>query len=198
MQELFRKLEHVGLTPNALYVLYCIHQKVLPKGFVHASLELRKLQLDGWVNENSELTEKSIIFVSELENTFKKPSKKVKSPKELMGENYLDKIQEYNEIFPKGKLNSGKLARVNVKTLENSFKWFFENYEYSWETIIKATRRYVEEYSRNNYEYMRTSQYFIRKQNVDKTFDSDLATYCDMINDGFEEEDKNYFRENVV
>jgi hypothetical protein len=27
---------------------------------------------------------------------------------------------------------------------------------------------------------MRTSQYFIRKQSTDKTFDSDLANYCEI------------------
>ena len=28
---------------------------------------------------------------------------------------------------------------------------------------------------------MRTSQYFVRKQAVDKTWDSDLANYCELV-----------------
>jgi hypothetical protein len=43
---------------------------------------------------------------------------------------------------------------------------------------------------------MRTSQYFIRKQNTDKTWDSDLATYCELIISG-EDEVIDYFKERV-
>ena len=114
-----------------------------------------------------------------------------------MGDEFLSKITIYNEIFPNKKLSSGKYARVNVKTLENSFRWFFDNYAYSWETILKATDKYVDEYSVRRYEYMRTSQYFVRKQNTDKTWDSELATYCDLIENGYDEE-TNDFKETVV
>jgi hypothetical protein len=114
-----------------------------------------------------------------------------------MGELFLDNIITYNEIFPNKKLTSGKYARVNPKTLENAFRWFFETYDYNWETILKATEKYVDDYEIRRYEYMRTSQYFIRKQNTDKTWDSDLATYCDLVNNGPEEE-TNYFKERVI
>ena len=57
--------------------------------------------------------------------------------------------------------------------------------------------KYIEEYKLKNYEYMRTSQYFIRKQNADKSFESDLATYCDMLNEGSSDEE-NIFKEKVV
>jgi hypothetical protein len=35
---------------------------------------------------------------------------------------------------------------------------------------------------------MRTAQYFLRKQNVDKSWDSDLATYCEFLKDNPEDE----------
>jgi hypothetical protein len=50
-----------------------------------------------------------------------------------------------------------------------------------WETIFNATRRYVNEYSENGFDYMSNSQYFVRKQSLDKTFESKLANYCEMI-----------------
>ena len=81
--------------------------------------------------------------------------------------------------------------------METGFRWFFSTYEYDWKTIIEATKKYVQEYEMKNYEYMRTSQYFIRKQNPDKSFESDLATYCDMIQDGSSNEE-NIFREKIV
>ena len=44
---------------------------------------------------------------------------------------------------------------------------------------------------------MRTSQYFVRKQNTDKSFESDLATYCDMLNESSSNEE-DIFREKIV
>ena len=133
--------------------------------------------------------------MEEIEGYFKKSKKK--TSKDLMGDSFLDNIKVYNEIFPNKKLSSGKYARVNPKTLENAFRWFFEIYDYSWDVILQATNKYVDDYEIRRFEYMRTSQYFVRKQNIDKTWDSDLATYCDIILSG-SEEDTNYFKENVV
>jgi hypothetical protein len=44
---------------------------------------------------------------------------------------------------------------------------------------------------------MRTAQYFVRKQNIDKSFESDLATYCEIIRSG-DDEEQVYFSERVV
>ena len=78
--------------------------------------------------------------------------------------------------------------KQNEKTLENAFRWFFETYDFTWDIIFKATKKYVNEYSIKQYEYMRTSQYFIRKQNTDKTYDSELADYCNMIDNVLDDE----------
>jgi hypothetical protein len=195
MEEVFNKLKINNISPNAFYVLYMISMSTKPASFVNSSLEIARLQADNWLTENLKLTDKSAIFIQEIDSFFKKSKKKTSSA--LMGDEFLSKIAVYNEIFPNRKLSSGKYARVNVKTLENSFRWFFENYSYSWEVILKATEKYVDEYSIRRYEYMRTSQYFVRKQNTDKTWDSELATYCDLVENGYDEE-TNYFKETVV
>ena len=195
MKEIFDRIIREGLSPNSFYILCCIHDKIVPNKMVSSSLEVTKLKASGYLKENLELTNNSLNFIQEVESYFKKSKKKSSSI--LMGDEFLSKITIYNEIFPNKKLSSGKYARVNVKTLENSFRWFFDNYAYSWETILKATDKYVDEYSVRRYEYMRTSQYFVRKQNIDKTWDSELATYCDLIENGYDEE-TNYFKETVV
>jgi hypothetical protein len=194
MTEIFIKLIKVGLTPNTFYVLHCIKEKITVANFVNKAIECKKLQSDAWLDENLLLTSKSIIFITEIDGYFRKSKKK--ATKNLLGDDFLENIAKYNEIFPNKKLSSGKYARVNVKTLENAFRWFFENYDYSWETILKATTKYVDEYSIRRYEYMRTAQYFIRKQNTDKTWDSDLATYCELIDSG-EDDLVDYFKERV-
>jgi hypothetical protein len=195
MQEVFNKLIKAGISPNAFYVLYCIHNKIVPDKTVNTSLEVAKLLSGNYLTESLELSGNSLKFIEEIDSFFKKSKKK--TSKNLMGEDFQDNLKLYNQLFPSGKLPSGVYARVNIKSLENAFRWFFENFSYSWETVIKATERYVDEYSLDRYNYMRNSQYFVRKQNTDKTWDSTLATYCDMIEaDDYEE--PNYFKENVV
>lgn len=179
MEDIFLKFVKEGITPNSYYVLHCIKTSIVPNSFVSKELEKRRLINDGWLNEDLTLTDKSIIFTTEIDGYFTRVKKK--TSKNLLGDNFEDNIKKYTNIFPSIKLSSGKYARSNPKNLENAFRWFFENYNYDWETVLSATKKYVLEYREINYQYMRTSQYFIRKQNTDKTYDSDLADYCEMI-----------------
>jgi hypothetical protein len=141
------------------------------------------------------LTPQAKLFVVKLDNYFIKAKKKTDI--ELMGKNFVDKINNYREIFPAKKLPSGKPARNNVKALGESFRWFFETYDHSWEDLIKATRMYVNEYRDADYLYMQTSQYFICKQDKNRVKHSTLADYCDMVLEGVSSEDE-HFKENVV
>ena len=195
MNDIFNKLIKENITPNSFYVLHCIKEKISVQKLVSPELEITKLKSNGWLNEDLSFTSKSIIFMEEINSYFRKSKKK--TSKDLMGASFDVCIKTYNEIFPAKKLGSGKYARTNVKNLEAGFRWFFSTYEYDRKTIIEATKKYVQEYEMKNYEYMRTSQYFIRKQNPDKSFESDLATYCDMIQDGSSNEE-NIFREKIV
>lgn len=197
MDEIFNRLIKEKLTPNSLYVLHCMKNKVsVSKSLANSDLEVHRLLADGWLTDNLQLSNKSLIFMEELSSYFRKSKKK--TSKNLMGDNFSTNIKVYNELFPAKKLGSGKYARTNVKNLETGFRWFFENYDYTWATILQATRKYVLEYSMKNYEYMRTSQYFIRKQGSDKSFESDLATYCDMLNYEGPNEDLDIFKEKIV
>jgi hypothetical protein len=66
--------------------------------------------------------------------------------------------------------------------------------------VIKATALYLDEYEAKNWAYMRTSQYFIRKVDSDKSITSDLANYCGIIEGGGnpDEDNKNHFPDKVV
>jgi hypothetical protein len=180
MTEIFIKVIEQGLTPNSFYILYCIKEKIVPHKSVNKELECKRLQSEAWLSESLELTSKSIIFMSEIDGYFKKSKKK--TSKDLMGHNFMQNIEAYVNIFPNRKLSSGKYARVPPKNLENAFRWFFDNYNYDWEIIFKATRKYVSEYESKDFDYMRNCQYFLRKQNLDKSWDSDLSTYCEYLN----------------
>jgi hypothetical protein len=195
MTEIFNRLIQENLSPNTFYVLHCIKEKIVPAEFVNKAIESKRLQSDAWLDENLQLTSKSLIFMEEINGYFKRTKKK--TAKDLMGQDFLENIKAYVNIFPNRKLSSGKYARVNPKNLEAPFRWFFENYDYSWEIILKATQKYVNEYEVRDYEFMRTAQYFIRKQNIDKSFESDLATYCELVQDKPDDEII-YFKERIL
>lgn len=196
MEEIFNRLIKENLSPNTYYVLHCIKEKIVPHEFVNKAIESKRLQSDAWLDDNLQLTAKSHIFMEEINSFFRKSKKK--TSRDLMGEEFSQKILEFVNIFPNKKLSSGKYARVNPKNLESTFRWFFETYDYDWDTIISATEKYVDEYSLKNYEFMRTAQYFVRKQNIDKSFDSDLATYCDLLNSGYDDDNYDVFKDLVV
>lgn len=196
MEEIYSRLLKMGLSPNTFYVLHCIHKSMIPASFVNAKIETKRLVSENWLTESLKLTQKSLIFMEEIDSFFKKTKKKTST--DLMGSDFAENMQTYVELFPNRKLPSGKYARTTIKNLESSFKWFFENYYYSWDIILLATEKYVDEFSIQSYNFMRTSQYFIRKQNIDKSFDSELANYCDIVLSKEESDDDNYFKERVV
>lgn len=144
-----------------------------------------------------ERTPKAIELIEKIEKLFKpiKGASKLEIPEE--------RVQEYVELFPNIKLPSDKYARVNVKSLISVFQWFFKTYpEYSnWTIIYKVTERYLKEKEAANWLYCRTSQYFIRRMNPDKSWGSDLADlYQRELNGTHSEEDfkENNFKEKVV
>jgi hypothetical protein len=181
-----------GLTPNQLYLLTCMKESIQPT-LINVGLELRLLNDSEYVsNENiPKITQKGIDILNKYELS-------TKLVKKDTSQEYLDNIKKYLEIWPKGKLPSGKQARTAVGNLEECFSWFIKRYpDYSWETILKATEHYVDEYERKNYLYMKSSQYFIRKQLSDKSWDSELANYCNMIITGDVDNNSTYFSESV-
>ena len=186
------------MTPNQLLLLYCLKNKVSTQQ-INNWLELKGLQ-DNNLVEGEEgsfsITTQGKMILRKYDNYFVKAKKKTNI--QLMGKDFLDKINEYRSIFPAGKLPSGKPARVNVRSLETNFRWFFEEYSHDWDTVIKATKMYVNQYEENDFNYMMTSQYFIAKQDKHKVKTSTLADYCDMIIDGVSEITDNHFKEKVV
>jgi hypothetical protein len=196
MNEIFNKLIKAGMTPNAFYYLHSLHHNIVPNKFINSSIECTKLQNEEWLTETKTLTQKAKDLVNQIDKYF--TVSKAKTSVTVMGENYMENIEQYLSIFPNFKLPSGKPARCSPKNIETGFRWFFNNHNYTWATIFEATARYVNEFEMSGWKYMRTSQYFIRKQSsVERSFDSELANYCNMVEKGLEEDDFK-FRENIV
>lgn len=161
---------------------------------INPHAELRALQVDNWIDKDKILTPKAKLLLEQVECYFCVQKKKVSK---ILGDDAETMMVTYLELFPKIKLPSGKQARADIKNVETAFQWFFANYKYSWETILEATLRYTDEFQLKGYLYMQTSQYFIRKQQSDKSWGSELANWCASIEAGPDESSK-HFSESVV
>jgi hypothetical protein len=197
MWEIFQKILAEKLTPNQALILFAMKQKVALS--YTSELDKHILESNGWLKKAPddiyEMTPEAKLLCTKLDNYFIKAKKRTDI--QLMGKDFVEKINQYREIFPAKKLPSGKPARQNVKALGSSFRWFFETYDHTWADLIKATRMYVNEYRDKDYQYMMTSQYFVSKQDKHKVKHSTLADYCDLIKEGTDTEDK-HFKEKVV
>ena len=156
----------------------CFRDSVTPV-VINTQMELRILKTDGWITEDNKLSEKATNLLEEIESTF--TIKNNKQKKVLLGPESIQYIAEYRLLFPSGTLPSGVPSRVNVKELEKKFVWFFNNYNFSWETIMEATKRYVQHYEEKAYKFMQNSSYFISKQDNNKVLTSGLSTWCDQV-----------------
>jgi len=192
MWELFQKIQKYSITPNQCMLLFGYHEGITPS--TSNKEDKDKLYELGYIRYKKVTPEGRKIIVT-LDNYFKVHKKL--TDKQLLGASAADNIEKYRSIFPKGKLPSGVPSRNNVKVLGENFRWFFAEYDYTWDEVITATTMYVNEYQKNNYLYMQNSQYFISKQDKHKVKTSKLADYCDMIRDGISTED-DHFQEKVV
>jgi hypothetical protein len=188
--EMFDEMTNLGLTPNQYYLLCCIRDNISPLK-INTHLELRNLMSNGWLTKDNKLTPQSQTIIKKIEKLFVISS--TRTATQLMGKDYKKNIERYTKMFPNIKLPSGKAARSSIGNLSKTFKWFFENHKYSWDEVFVATAVYVNEGQAKQWKFMRTSQYFIRKDNL-----SDLADFCEVIKTGGYEEERALIKTNVV
>ena len=185
---IFNHIIEADLSPNQYYLLYCMYQKISPPT-INIHQEIRHLVVNAWLRDETDangnnytLEPKALSLISKIDTYFGVQVKK--SMNQIMGNDFEVQANKYNEIFPRMKLGSNKAARAPLKEVILAFKWFFENYDYSWEVIQAAADLYIEGERKNRFKFTRTSKYFIRKQDTDKSWSSDLASYCELVLNG--------------
>jgi len=172
-----------NITPNQLYFLDCCREKIIPSTVINANTEKLIALQAGYIDLEGNLSPAAILILNEFETFLVKTKKKV--TKEVLGEDFMDKVKIYREIFPAKRLHSGELARQTPNELKDKFIWFFKTYpEYDWGMVFDATDYYVYLKSLKNFEYTMTSSYFIKKTDPrTKETSSKLADHCQMIID---------------
>ena len=63
MVDIFNKLIQNELSPNQFYILWCKKNNLCPLFSLALNLEYIRLEHDNWLDENRELTTKSIAFI---------------------------------------------------------------------------------------------------------------------------------------
>lgn len=177
MLNLFNLILKDGLTPNGLYFLMAlVENRGVNTEMINYHAEKRILETSNFI-VNNKITDDAFKLIEKYKNLIK--NSKLKTAQKTT-KNDINNIEIYREMFPKGMLPSGSPARCTAKELEKRFSWFFDNFEYNWETVLKATKKYIDKYKNEDFLYMKTSAYFIMKLEKGMVT-STLATYCQMI-----------------
>jgi len=172
-----------NVSPNLIYFLDCYRKKIKPTAIINEDAEKLIALSKGLIKEDGNLSQTAINILEEFETYLVKTKSKV--TKQVLGEDFVQKVTEYREAFPKQRLPSGELARQSIKELQDKFVWFFKTYpEYDWDLILDATDYYNILFEKKGYMYMATSSYFIKKTNPQtKETTSKLADYCQQLID---------------
>ena len=170
-----------NVTPNQLYFLDCCRSRISPGTLINVQAETSICVAKGLIKEDGTLTEKAIIILDEMEMYLVKQKKKVAT--EVLGDDFLEKVKEYREIFPAQRLPHGQVARQSVQELKDKFVWFFKTYpEYTWDQVLDATDYYIFTKEREHFAYTATSSHFIKKTDIkSREISSKLADYCQII-----------------
>ena len=181
MLRLFNTIINDDITPNGLYFLFAVVKGDTLKS-VDYKTEKKLLENSGVIVDNK-VSQKGLALIEQYKKLYKVDiQSKIKKTISFTAIE-IDYIYQYRVMFPKGVLPSGYPARLPLKDLEKRFVWFTENYDYKWETILLATKMYIDKYKDEGYMYMKTSGYFIVKNEKGVTT-STLATFCDMVLEG--------------
>lgn len=182
MHHLWQSLIKYQVSPNLIYFLDCCRSRIKPHDFVDQYALREEAIKRKLLNEaDNQLTIKALSILEEFESLIVKSKKKVE--REVLGEEFIKKVEMYRNIFPAKRLPSNELARQSVQELTQKFVWFFKTFpEYNWEIVLDAADYYVYVKERENYQYMVTSSYFIGKTDPrTRAWKSLLADHCQMI-----------------
>jgi hypothetical protein len=89
-------------------------------------------------------------------------------------------IDEWIDIFPRGVKSGGRLLRGDKISCLRKMKMFLKEYPYKRDTILEATRKYINSKREEGFQYTRCAVYFIYRIDSSRSDKiSDLATWCE-------------------
>jgi len=174
------ELTKAGLTPNMYCTLVMKANNIsiftADNSYLSYIEDCRKLRAAGALDEEGQLTSIGRKLVKN----------------NMARINIATLAEAMRNIFPKGVKTGNQPVRSNLKDMEKKLKKFIKDYGYTVNEILTATAAYVDRLKLQQYQYMKTSSYFIYKQGAGST----LAAEIDSIKDG-EAEPKRSFEQRL-
>ena len=166
-----------------MYFLDSTRNKIKPTSIINADAERIVAHSKGLIDNEGKLTPTALVILNDFETFLVKTKKKVTT--DVLGNNFLENIKIYREIFPPGFLPHGEIARQSIEELKLKFIWFFKTYpDFDWPLIHEATNYYKFLKSKKDMKFMATSSYFIQKTDLKtRLIKSTLADFCQMLQD---------------
>ena len=190
MEHIEKLCREYGVTPNQLYVLWCISKKRTPMENTKVALDIRLLQTKALIF----ITEKNISdkvdvglttlgnsLVTQINEMFKKRWALKDVTKDS---NYRENMVKYRELWPKVSIGEGtnkRPLRSSPADIDKAFKNFFTMYpDTEWDDIFKATQVYINRWKEENSKtYMKNASSFIYKEKSQTI--SELAKEIEMF-----------------
>lgn len=195
VKDIFSLLIQLKITPNQLFVLQsCKEGRDYGTYIPSVKIELARLRDKEWLDEKFTLTPageallEKIDSLFQLGNTMILDSESLPVPATTATASKVDKtamsenVDQYRKLFPAGSI-AGRTYRNSVRELLPRFQWFFKHHSYSWEIVLQATERYIrtKKQQDGHYSFVRTSAYFIRKTDAGRCDISELANWCEVV-----------------
>ena len=188
----FENLVKIGLTLRQALLLYFIHTKDRDATLTYVNRcekfslldfeYLKRLGLVEFLYENNYMiTDAEKERKSKILESYNTTSRytEILSPTQTKKEIKTDWINEWYDLWPRGVKSGGHYVRSSMSACERKMKAFLKNTEFEKETIMDATKAYIQDRAQQQYSYMQLSHYFIYKDGV-----SALETWCDNLKEG--------------
>ena len=180
------------ISVNQLCILF--FKKIDEKNYHSSKIELDNLQFKKYIKIKDyntyefDFREKAISLLSKDIIFLEKDSTITKTNNENDIQNW---ISDYRRLFKKTGA-SGKMG--DLKTTMKKMEWFYREYpEFAKKDLImKATQKYIEQESHNDFKFLQRSDYFISKEDTSKIKMSRLASFCEELTDDDLEEESDY------
>lgn len=187
MKDLFLLLKKHNLTPNGYYILFSCSEGLNYSDLPGQSAEITRLKHYGYLTkEDGKLTDAAKLILVEASKLF---NRNVKNLHDELDKEFTSNVKRYRDLFPAG-IQHGRALRTSATDLSPRFVWFFKTYPViTWDMIFRATEKYIDSFGRD-LTYCKNSSYFIKKDDKNKSTISDLATWCENLEE--DEADSSY------
>lgn len=116
------------------------------------------LKVLGYLDENNKLTNKAEEMLINLSGLFRKTASK--SASDLMGPDFLDRMNEFRSYFP-------TVKRASPAEIKTKFaKLFIENPSLDWDKLIQATALYFSEDREEKYIYKASNFIMVQRGGI--------------------------------